>query len=168
MRLAGGSTSHRSQEQRDRSFWSCTKAICWTCTHQETYLAIRLALDSFDDAQVLQARKITQMAGSQPSFLVVLCLILASLMGAARGQDAAAPAPAELPRGSPNLAPESAADATAPAPAADMAAPAPAPEAAEAPAPESDTDSPAPAPVEISSVAATAARRDGPPPSEPN
>ncbi|CAK0782932.1 hypothetical protein CVIRNUC_006127 [Coccomyxa viridis] len=114
--------------------------------------------------QALRARRIIQMAASQPSFLVVLCLILAALMGSARGQDAAAPAPAELQLGSPNLAPESAADAAAPAPAADMAASAPAPEAAEAPAPEADTEAPAPAPVEISAVTATAARRDGPPP----
>lgn len=128
----------------------------------------RPALDSFDDAQALRARRIIQMAASQPSFLVVLCLILAALMGSARGQDAAAPAPAELQLGSPNLAPESAADAAAPAPAADMAASAPAPEAAEAPAPEADTEAPAPAPVEISAVTATAARRDGPPPSKPN
>lgn len=119
------------------------------------------------------------MAGTQSSSIVViLCLILAALMGSARGQDMTYP-DAAAPVVSPDLAPAPApdadaptSDAGAPAPASDAevaSAPAPnAAEAAEAPAPQAEAAAaPAPGPgVDITSTAATA-YRSGPPPSEP-
>ena len=120
-----------------------------------------------------------KMAGQQSSsVIVILCLILAALMGSARGQDMTYPA-AAAPGASSDLAPAPAPDAAAPA--SDAGAPAPAPNAAAAPAPDTNAAdaaqapapqaeaaaAPAPGPgVDITSTAATA-YRNGPPPSEP-
>ena len=119
------------------------------------------------------------MAGQQSSsVIVILCLILAALMGSARGQDMTYPA-AAAPGLSSDMAPAAAPDA--PAPASDASAPAPAPDAAAAPAPDTNAAdaaqapapqaeaaaAPAPGPgVDITTTAATA-YRSGPPPSEP-
>lgn len=118
------------------------------------------------------------MAGTQsPSIIVILCLILAALMGSARGQDMTTAAAAPIV--SPDMAPAPAPDATAPT--TDAAAPAPAPDAAAAPAPDTNAAdaaqapapqaeaaaAPAPGPgIDITSTAATAYQRNGPPPSE--
>ena len=50
------------------------------------------------------AKSPSEMAGTQsPSILVILCLILAALMGSARGQDGASPVPADSPILSPDM-----------------------------------------------------------------
>jgi hypothetical protein len=103
------------------------------------------------------------------NFLVVLCLILAALLGSARSQDLSLPAIPAAPDAAPAAAPMSMEATMAPA-----AAPAQAPAAATSPA-EAPIDAPAAAPgmapalaPAVQSVTATtgyAQRRNGPPPS---
>ena len=106
------------------------------------------------------------------NFLIVLCLILAALLGSARSQDVSLPAIAAAPGEAPAAAPMSMAAVMAPAAAPAQApaaatSPAEAPTAADAPA-AAPSMSPALAPA-VQSVTATtgyASRRNGPPPSK--
>ena len=114
------------------------------------------------------------MANQSPSLMIILCLILAALLGSARAEDT----PAAAPLAAPDLAPAEAAAAPSP-----MEAPVAAPEAmtpveapAEAPAPATDAPaaspeapaaSPADAPAPSVASVAGLAQRTGPPASAP-
>ncbi|BDA45721.1 hypothetical protein COCOBI_07-5080 [Coccomyxa sp. Obi] len=97
-----------------------------------------------------------RMANQSPSLMVILCLILAALLGSARAEDT----PAAAPMAAPDMAPAEAAPAPSP-----MEAPMAAP--AEAQAMTSDAEAPAPATdaSAMSSGAPAASPADAPAPS---